>query len=492
MALPIRGLLVAGASVLLAAAPPPAVVCPVGQPECPARFAQVRKLFKLDSSSFGRELAARFNPPPPPGPNEVSDAKLGQELDAKYIEAFPDFDRSYSPRSRARAKLLARELTRDAPRLSHEQFVLRVAEITALPHNAHTSIGEDALRKDTPRLPIRAFWFADGLRVLRAKPALADLLGARIDRVDGRPIADVYGGLAKYVGSPEARRRLLLLPVLESPALLKAAGLAAANDSLTLEGVLQNGQPFRREIKAEKRDRSAPVSSTMRLLFPAPSGAAMVSYLKPDAAVPASLKDPQHLFTMDDLAGGGLYIAVTANSDGDAEPLSDFLVTAFERVRREHPRFIVVDMRLNAGGDYTKTYDFARALPGAGGNSRIYVLTSPWTFSAAITTVAALKQAGGSKVTIVGEPVGDGLNFWAEGGAFNLPNSGITAYFTTARHDYARPCTNRRTCFWLNELFPVRVRTLQPAISAPLTFAAYSRGRDPALDAILTRERASR
>jgi hypothetical protein len=120
------------------------------------------------------------------------------------------------------------------------------------------------------------------------------------------------------------------------------------------------------------------------------------------------------------------------------------------------------------------------------------VLTSPWTFSAAITTVAALKQAGGSKVMIVGEPVGDGLAFWAEGGAFNLPNSGITAYFTTARHDYARPCTNRRTCFWLNELFPVRVRNLQPEISAPLTFAAYSTGRDPALDAIRAREGVNR
>jgi hypothetical protein len=39
--------------------------------------------------------------------------------------------------------------------------------------------------------------------------------------------------------------------------------------------------------------------------------------------------------------------------------------------------------------------------------------------------------------------------------------------------------------------YPARVRTLDPDISAPLTFDAYRQGRDPALDVIVARQSAS-
>ncbi len=116
------------------------------------------------------------------------------------------------------------------------------------------------------------------------------------------------------------------------------------------------------------------------------------------------------------------------------------------------------------------------------------MFTSPWTFSAAITTVAALEDAGGDQVTIVGELVGDRLDFWAEGGSFNLPNAFVQVHYASARHRYNGPCRDRDTCFWLNDRYPVRVRTLEPDIAAPLTFAAYREYRDPAMEAVLRRQ----
>jgi hypothetical protein len=474
---------------LAAAGPKDAPHCPVGEPSCAARVSLIKKLFGVDEAQFNRELQARFNPAPPPPPAELVDPHAGQLADARYFEAFPDFDRSYSPAARHRAKRLTRLFARDAEHLSHEQFVLHIAEITALAANGHTAIGEDALRKDTPRIPVRTFLFADGLRILRTSPALQGLLGARVDRIDGRPIAALYTGLRKYLPGEEGRRRLQLLPVLESPALLQAAGLADRRDALTLQGVLADGTSFTQQITAERRNRAAPVSNTMRLLFPDDAAARMTAYLRTGASVPVSLRDSAHLFSTGDLPNGGFYIGLTSNMDSDDQPLGAFLADVLVRVKQQHPRFVVLDMRMNGGGDYTKSYDFARALPVAAGRARIYALTSPWTFSAAITTVAALKDAGGRRVTIVGERVGDQLSFWAEGGRFDLPNSGITAFFATGRHNYRRPCTDRQSCFWLNELYPVRVRTLEPDVLAPMTFAAYSMGRDPGLDAILTRER---
>lgn len=444
----------------------------------------------LDEATFDRELARRFHyDPPKPEPVELNDPREGQAIDAAYFAAFPNYDRAYAPTARAEALRQAQALAADARNLSHEQFVLRVAEIAALADNAHTAIGENAFRKNTPRLPLRTYLFADGLYVLWTNPAFADLLGARIDTIDGKRIDEIYKVIRRYHGGTEAYRRVRLIPLLESPALLQAAGVAKDRNALTLTGVLRNGTPFTRRIEAEQRDRAAWVSSTARLLYPRAAGDGMVSLLKSGPGLPVALQAPMKLFTIAQLPKRGLYIGLTHNDDGDEELLRPFLDGALARVRQERPAFVVLDMRMNGGGDYTKTYAFARALPGAATNANIYVLTSPYTFSAAVTTVAAVKEAAGPRAKIVGEEAGDRLDFWAEGGEFRLPNAFVTVSYAAGRHVYNRPCTDTESCFWLNDRYPVRIATLKPDIAAPPTFAAYRQGIDPAMEAVLARER---
>lgn len=443
----------------------------------------------MDDATFERELAARFQyGPPEPAPAELDDQRAGQTADAEYLARFPEFDRSYSRTSRTQAERLLAQLRTDAANLSHEQFVLRVAEIAALADNGHTSIGENAFKKNTPRLSLRTYQFSDGLYVVWAAPELSDLLGARIDAIDGHSIESLHAATRRYAGGTDAHRQRLLTPMLESPALLQAAGLASSRDALTLRGVRLNGAPFEQRIDAQQRDRSAWVSSSQRLLFPVWEDAPMVSLMHDDDALPVYLRHRTELFSLESLPEGGLYIGLAHNADTDDLPIATFLESVTARIRSEHPAYVVLDMRMNGGGDYTTTYAFARALPQTANGAPVYVFTSPWTFSAAITTVAALKDAGGDQVVIVGEPVGDRLDFWAEGGSFNLPNSFVQVHYATGRHIYNGPCSDRATCFWLNERYPVRVRTIEPEIAAPLTFAAYRELRDPALDAVLARE----
>jgi len=447
----------------------------------------------MDDATFDRELAARFQyGPPQPEPAEIDDQSAGQIADAAYLAHFPEFDRAYTASARADAQRLLASLQTEAGAMSHEQFVLRVAEIAAIADNGHTSIGENAFKKNTPRLPLRTYQFADGLYVIWATPGLSDLLGARIDTIDGRSIAALHAATRRYAGGTDAHRQRMLTAMLESPALLEAAGLANARDALTLRGVSLNGASFERRIAAENRDRSAWVSSSQRLLFPVWDGAPMQSLVNESDALPVYLRHRSELFSLEALPARGLYIGLGHNDDADELPIATFLDRALTRVRSEHPDYVVVDVRMNGGGDYTKTYAFALALPQAANGAPIYVFTSPWTFSAAITTVAALETAGGDQVMIVGEEVGDRLDFWAEGGTFNLPNSFLQVHYASGRHVYDGPCRDRATCFWLNERYPVRVRTLAPDISAPLTFAAYRELRDPALDAVLAHRTRSR
>jgi hypothetical protein len=444
----------------------------------------------MDEETFRRELAERFQyPPPQPAPATVDDQAAGQIADAAYLTAYPQYERAFNDNERAEAVRLVQRLQADAGSVTHEQFVLRVAAIAALADNGHSAIGRNAFMKNTPRIPVRTYLFADGLYVLYADEADQDLLGARVDTIDGRSIESVFRVIRRYRGGTDPTRRGVLIPMLESPALLQAAGVAQARDALTLNGVLANGARFERRIAAEDRDAAAWVSSTSRLTFPDRlANVGMSSFLHDAPTLPASLHGGDHVFWSEALAEGGYYIRLDHNNDADEGPIAPFLDAQLAHLRAEHPVFVVLDMRLNGGGDYTTTYAFAHDLPAAAGEAPIYVLTSSWTFSAAITTVAGLKEAGGARVTLVGEEVGDRLDFWAEGGVFVLPNTALVVSYTTGRHIYNGRCADTNTCFWLNYLYPVRVRSLAPDISVPQTFAAYRDGRDGALDAVFARE----
>ena len=145
-----------------------------------------------------------------------------------------------------------------------------------------------------------------------------------------------------------------------------------------------------------------------------------------------------------------------------------------------------LDLRGNGGGNYTHTWGFAHALPGlVAPGGHISVLTDSLTFSAAITTAAFIKEAGGDRVSIIGEPVGDRLAFFSEGSKGCLPHLKACVFFQRGKHDYAHACTDWRQCFWLNWIYPVRVRTLQPDVLVPLRFEDWDAGRDAAYQAAI-------
>lgn len=142
-----------------------------------------------------------------------------------------------------------------------------------------------------------------------------------------------------------------------------------------------------------------------------------------------------------------------------------------------------MDLRLDKGGDLTTTAGLMSHITTLSPAIRhVYVLTSAWTFSAGITSAALAKALGRDKVTIVGEPVGDGLRFWAEGRDMTLPNSKIQVHYATGMHDYSSPCWGERGCFWLMHLYPMHLKTLAPDMVIPYTFSDYQAGRDPLID----------
>ncbi len=197
-----------------------------------------------------------------------------------------------------------------------------------------------------------------------------------------------------------------------------------------------------------------------------------------------ALQEPDKMFRIVPLAPlDALYIELRQNYSAKDQSLPDFLKQAAAEIKSRKPKNILLDMRFNTGGNYMLSASFMKSLPKLV-DGRVFVLTSLSTFSAGITSVAFVKQAGGARTVIVGDNVGDREIFYAEGNNMKLPNSGLLIHYATGLHDYKNGCKWFGPCFWPNYLYPISVPSLTPDIEAPFTGSAIAAGRDPALEAI--------
>jgi len=141
-----------------------------------------------------------FNPNPPsndfPKPATALEA---QQQDIEQFSRLLAMDRSFSPSARAEANRQIAELKSEHAPLDREKLYVTLLRITALADNGHTNL---YYRKDGSQnfIPLRVVLFADGLYVLRAKSEYADLLGVRVESIEGRPIGDVIAALEQLHG----------------------------------------------------------------------------------------------------------------------------------------------------------------------------------------------------------------------------------------------------------------------------------------------------
>jgi hypothetical protein len=171
------------------------------------------------------------------------------------------------------------------------------------------------------------------------------------------------------------------------------------------------------------------------------------------------------------------------NYDAPGQTMAAVLDSVRAEVAAAGPQHFVLDMRFNGGGDLNLTRRFMQELPGLV-PGRIFVLTSPRTFSAGISSVGYLVQAAPDRVTIVGEPAGDRLVFFAESRVRDLPGTGTGVLFSRERHDYEGGCAAFTDCHGPVRRNPIRVRSLDPQVQVPWTLAAFRAGFDPAMDAV--------
>ena len=395
-------------------------------------------------------------------------------------------DNSYAPAARKEAEA---RLARLESRLEHTTpvgFELAVAQIVALADNAHTIVPPGVRVRHFNRVPLRLATFGGDLRVIRAAGPHVDLLGAKLLSVDGHAVTEVRDSARTLVSGPAHRRDRFGYSLAESPQQLNAMGLAPNASRATYVFQTLDGKTVSRQLAADPAVPDDNRAGATRLFYPAPLPEDQGGWRTLLAAeqAPWALTEPDSRFRWRDAPEiQGMVIELRQIFDAPGQPIAAFLQEMTRTIMTRQPTNLVIDLRMNGGGNLNTARDFMKSVPNLV-RGRIFALTSPWTFSAAISSLGYLEQAAPDRVTIVGEEVGDRLEFWAEGRAVTLTSSGIVIAFSTQRHDYKNACRAFTDCHGPIVQNSIAVPTLTPDISAPWTVEAYRAGRDPAIEAV--------
>ena len=139
--------------------------------------------------------------------------------------------------------------------------------------------------------------------------------------------------------------------------------------------------------------------------------------------------------------------------------------------RKPKVRRVIVDLRLNGGGNNTTYGSLLQALNNRWvvRRTRPVVLTSRTTFSAAGNFVAEAKQF--TRARIVGEPPGGSGNQWGDFAPVTLPNLGLELLVATVYIERGRTGDTSAVT--------------EPHLRVQASTADWLAGRDPALQAAL-------
>ena len=307
-----------------------------------------------------------------------------------------------------------------------------------------------------PVLPIQIYEFAEGVFVTAALPPHEALAGARILAIGDTPIDEVLAAVEP------------LLPR-DGPATVPSFRpiLLLRTDVLRGLGIIDGG-PVTIDLRLPDGTDETVV------LDPIPqdehvdwAGQFGMHRLPQDERV-RYLADDEH-FSATLIEDGTLYIRYRMIRPIGTDEIRDLLEDGgVERV--------IVDIRQNPGGD-NSTYlilrelldEFAEARPGA-----LTVITDRVTFSAASNFATDLERRTDAR--FIGEPMGGGLNFWDDVRWLELANLPVPmrAAISVRHWVFADPDDPRLT--------------IEPDVAVEVTAADFFAGRDPALEAALTRD----
>ena len=385
-------------------------------------------------------------------------------------EEMPKYHRNlFHQMTREQFQTAVDKLYERIPALARNQIIVEMARIVALVGDGHTNLSPTRDPKVGFRtLPIKLYFFKEGLFIRAATREHADIVGARVVRIGNARPEEAYAAVREIIGRDnEMDARFFAPHLLVMPEVLNALGLTDDMEDIH----------FTVEISGKQRTVRLKPFGLAEMMPPDTdvSWAARDGWLDArDASktpTPLWLKDPQDKFWFEFLPDSKtLYVQFNQVGNKEDETLEEFTRRVFSFVGTNTVDRMVLDLRLNRGGngDLNRPLLLGIIKSKIDQKGKLFAIIGRSTFSAAQFLINDLEKY--TNAIFVGEPSGGKVNSYGDSRKITLPNSGITVRVST---------------LWWQEDERDKRQWKEPDISAELTFDDYRNNRDPALTAIL-------
>ncbi len=396
-------------------------------------------------------------PARPASPSAADDVRLLME---RIRTAHPD---PFHATSEAAFQAAADGLASRADGLTPDQLLVELMRFSCLlgERDGHSGIFplDSSNRRVLHLFPLYLYKFSDGLFVVAA-PGRESLVGSKVLALDGIPADELERQVRPLVPRDnEATRDDRFMSFLLTAEVLQGLGLRAGTGPAAFT--------LQRPGAAQQDVTLAPISAAAYLRLMHPLFPSFV-YALPKRPKPLYLRrrGEDHYVTMID-RGRAVFVGYNMTV-GSTWPEARKLARL---VKSRKVRRVVVDVRLNPGGDnhtYAPLFAVLRS-KAVNRPGRLVVLISRSTFSAAENFITDLERR--TRAVFVGETSGGSPNLYGDATGVDLPAAGVYV--------------NIATRYWQKSFAADTRVAIVPKVTVPLSSAAFFRGGDPVLAAAL-------
>jgi hypothetical protein len=359
------------------------------------------------------------------------------------------------------------KLRKAIPTMADHEVVAGLSRIISLFGYGHTTLRPDIGNVTIHLLPYNLYAFSDGVFVQAVKKGNERALGAKVVKIGNLPIDEALAAVRPVV--PVENDQFFLahgMMYLRIPEVLHAQRVVDSYSTeipLTLE---RDGETWEQTFVAERVNG---FKSQYGFL------PAVDDWLdsRDQSTTPLYLKHLDKIYYFEYLPESKtVYVRHSQIQDDPQEPIPAFYQRVFEFIEQNDVDRLVLDVRLNGGGNNYKNKPIVTGIIGCdkiNQPGKFFVIIGRRTYSACQNLVNELHNY--TQAIFVGEPTGENINFYGDNRIVTLPNSGIGAELSFA--------------WWQDKPQWENGPWLSPTVATDMTFDDYRSNRDPAMAAIL-------
>jgi Peptidase family S41 len=398
------------------------------------------------------------------GPRSAQSANSAWQVDLTFLtNALMQYHaNAFHTISRSSFLQRVQEIRRRLPYMGNAETIVAIKQLVALIGDAHTGFGFSSRPINFYIFPIKVYRYSDGIYIQAAAPKYRDVVGARIASIGNVSAAEAERRLDTVADASNSWTKRWWLPFTIRGEVFKALGLSTSADSAVF-GVERAGKIRAINIPVLRKP------FTVDYNLGAPPGSDWVDAR--GSVVPLYLQQVERPLWFARAGTDTLYIRCSVVGDSAEVTFDEFFARAFAYADRNGIDRIILDLRMNGGGNNELTPSVVQrivARPRVNQRGHLFVVIGRSTQSAAENLVDRLQRD--TEAVFVGEPTGERPNMYGDPQPFVLPRSRITV--------------NIASLYW-QDMGPSDDRdTTGPEIAAELTEADFENGKDPALEAI--------